>query len=228
MKKVFLVLTLFSSCFAFSQEKANIHNVPYIEVTGEGKVEVSPNEVYLSIFINEEDRGKSSMEKLERDMLSKLEGLGVDVEKQVKVLNFNSGFRNRVLGQKINTSKRYELMLKETKRVPAVFVELEKLGISNIYVSRVDHSGREKLELDVKVAAVRSAKEKAVRMLEELGKTVGDPLYIQERNNGYYPQNDVAMRGASNFSVQEESAPDLDFRTITLRYSVQVRFSIDN
>jgi len=228
MKKVFLVLTLFSSCFAFSQEETNIHNVPYIEVTGEGKVEVSPNEVYLSVFINEEDRGRLSMEKLEQDMLKKLKGIGIDTEKQVKVLNFNSGFRNRALGQKISTSKRYELMLTETKQVPEVFIELEKLGISNMYVSRVDHSDREMMELNVKVAAVRSAKEKAERMLGELGKTVGDPLSIQERNNGYYPQNDVALRGVSNFAMNEESAPDLDFRTITLRYSVQVRFSISN
>ncbi|MEP1097192.1 MAG: SIMPL domain-containing protein [Cyclobacteriaceae bacterium] len=227
MKKVFLVLTLFSSCFAFSQEDTNIHNVPYIEVTGEGKVEVSPNEVYLSIFINEEDRGKLSMEKLERDMLSKLENLGIDVESQLKVLNFNSGFRNRVIGQKINTSKQYELMLKETGQVPLVFVELEKLNISNIYVIRVDHSDREEFELDVKVAAVRSAKLKADKMLAELDKKVGDPLYIQERNNGYYPQNDVSLRGASSFALKEESVPDLDFRTITIRYSVQVRFSIE-
>lgn len=226
MKKVFLVLTLFSSCIAFSQDEININNVPYIEVAGEGKMELLPNEVYMSIFINEADRGKSTMEKLERDMLKKLEDLGVDVDSQVKVLNFNSGFRNRVIGQKINTSKQYELMLKETKQVPLVFVELEKLNISNIYVMRVDHSDREVLELDVKVAAVRSARLKADKMLAELGKKVGDPLYIQERSNGYYPQNVGRSRAAASYDVQEESVADLDFRTITLRYSVQIRFSI--
>ena len=225
MKKVLLILTLITSNFLFSQDEKNIHNVPYIEVTGQGKMEISPNEIYLSIFINEADRGKLSMEKLENDMLKRLAAIGIDTDKRLKVLNFNSGFRNRVLGQKINTSKRYELLLKETKQVPLVFTELEKLNISNINLTRVDHSDRESLEMDVKVAAVRSAKEKAERMLAELGSKAGKPLYIQEVNRGYYPRN-TEMRAAS-FAIENESLPDLDFRTITFQYSVQVRFAID-
>ncbi len=228
MKKVFLILTLITSNFLYSQDEKNIHNIPYIEVTGEGRMEVSPNEIYLSIFINEADRGKLSMEKLEKDMLKKLADIGINTDEQVKVLNFTSGFKNRVLGQKINTSKRYELMLRETLKVPQVFSELEKLNISNINLVRVDHSERESLEMDVKVEAVRSAKEKAQRMLEELGNKVGDPLYIQEINQGYYPRNtDLSIRSATSFAMESEALPDLDFQTIVLQYSVQVRFAID-
>ncbi len=226
MKNVLLILTLITSNFLFSQDEKNIHNVPYIEVTGEGKMEISPDEIYLSIFINEADRGKLSMEKLEKDMLRKLTDLGIDTDEQVRVLNFNSGFRNRVLGQKINTSKQYELLLKETKQVPQVYAELEELNISNINLIRVDHSDRESLEMDVKVAAVRSAKEKAERMLEELGNSVGQPLYIKELNQGYYPgSSDFQIRGVA--SVSNEALPDLDFRTIVIQYNVQVRFAIE-
>ncbi len=226
MKKVLLILTLISSNFLFSQDEKNIHNVPYIEVTGQGKMEISPNEIYLSIFINEADRGKLSMEKLEKDMLKRLTSLGIDTDKQLKVLSFNSGFRNRVLGQKINTSKRYELMLQKTKQVPQVFAELERLNISNINLIRVDHSERETLEIEVKVAAVRSAKEKAEQMLAELGKKVGDPLFIQEFNRRNYGFQDEFAARTSSFA-ETESLPDLDFRTIVIQYNIQVRFAID-
>lgn len=227
MKKILLILTLITSNFLYAQDEKNIHNVPYIEVTGEGKMEVNPDEIYLSIFINEADRGKLSMEKLEKDMLKRLEAIGISIDEQLKVLNFNSGFRNRVLGQKINTSKRYELILKETKQVPQVFAELERLNISNINLTHVDHSERESLEMDVKVAAVRSAKEKAQRMLEELGNEVGQPLLIQEVSRGYYPRNARQESLSYSISADTETLPDLDFRTITIQYSVQVRFAID-
>ncbi len=229
MKKIFLILTVITSNLLFGQENVNIHNTPHIEVTGEGKMEVVPDEIYLTISISEADRGKLSMEKLELDMLKRLEDIGIDVDEQLKVLNFNSGFKNRVLGQKINTSKQYELMLNETRQVPVVFAELEKLNISNINFIRVDHSDRESLEMEVKVAAVRSAKNKAQRMLQELGNQVGKPILIQERSSGHSHRYQSLATNSELEEVFYESRPlpDLDFQSIVIQYSVQVRFAID-
>lgn len=228
MKNLLIVTFCLFSFAALAQEEINIHNVPYIEVTGEGKLEVVPDEIYLSIYINEADKGTKSMEQLERDMIKELKKLGIETSERLKVLDFSSDLRNRVIGQKINTSKQYELFLTDTKNVPLVFANLEKIGISNINLTRVDHSKREELELDVKVLAVRSAKEKAEKMLGELGNKVGKPLYIQERNGGYRQQNDQAMmRSSRNYLPEEKNFADLDFRTIVLQYGVQVRFGID-
>lgn len=228
MKNLLTLILCTLSLAVFSQDEINIHNVPYIEVTGDGKLEVVPDEIYLSIYINEADKGTKSMEQLEKEMIKALEKLGIETSERLKVLDFTSDFKNRVIGQKINTSKQYELFLSDTKNVPPVFSNLEKIGISNINLIRVDHSQREELELDVKVLAVRSAKEKADKMLGELGNKVGKPLYIQERNVGYRQQYDqVRIRGTASFASEEQSFADLDFRTMVLQYGVQVRFGID-
>lgn len=226
MKTAYILVFSLLFFHLFSQEIPNIHNVPYIEVTGEGKLEIIPDEIYLSITIDEGDRGRQSMEKQERDMLKQLESIGVDSKSQLKVLDFNSGFKTRIIGQKINTAKSYQLLLRQTKRVPQVFAELEKVGISNITLLRVDHSEIEAYELEVKMLAIRSAKQKAEKMLSELGHSVGKPLYIQERNVGFGRQNDYMARGVASFA-ESEALPDLDFQTIVLQYGVQVRFSID-
>ena len=220
MKDFFIIFLLLTSIAVLAQEDANIHNMPYIEVTGEGKLEVVPNEIYLSIYLNEADRGRLSMEKLESDMLKKLDGLEIDTKRQLKVLNFNSDFNSKMLGQKINTSKGYELMLTETKQVPQMFAELEALNISNINLLRVNHSNREALELQVKILAVRSAKEKAEKMLAELDDKVGRTLFIQEINIGYFQNDQMKLK-------QEQALPSLDFGTITLQSEVQVRFGIE-
>lgn len=214
------------SLFSSAQEGTNIHNIPYIEVTGEGKMEVSPDEIYLSILIDEGDKGRVIMERLERDMIKELKQLGIDTDEQLKVLNFGSDFKSRILGQKINTSKQFELLIKESKRVPQVFVKLEDLGISNINLLRVDHSKREEFELEVKVLAVRAAKKKAELMLAELDNKVGKTLYVQENSSGYYPRANNTMmlsRGQADY----ESLPDLDFRTMVFQAGVQVRFGIE-
>lgn len=227
MRNLLIVTFYFISLNTFCQDEINIHNVPYIEVTGEGKLEVIPDEIYFSIYINEADRGTKSMEQLEGEMIKVLEKLGIETSERLKVLDFTSGLKNRVIGQKINTAKQYELFLSDAKNVPRVFANLEKIGISNINLTRVDHSQREKLELDVKVLAVKSAKEKAERMLMELGNRVGKPLYIQERNTGYRPQYNQAMARSASFASDEQAYANLDFRTMVLQYGVQIRFGID-
>ncbi len=47
---------------------------------------MEPDRIYLSILIQEkEDRGRTSVEKQEREMASALEELGIDLKKQLKI-----------------------------------------------------------------------------------------------------------------------------------------------
>ncbi len=58
----------------------------YIQVNGRAEKEITPDEFYLSIVINERDsKGKISVESQQRDMIAALKRLGVNVEKQLKV-----------------------------------------------------------------------------------------------------------------------------------------------
>ena len=63
----------------------------YIQVNGRAEKEITPDEFYLSVIINERDsKGKISVESQQRDMIAALKRLGVNVEKQLKVANLSS------------------------------------------------------------------------------------------------------------------------------------------
>ena len=86
----------------------------------------------------------------------------------------------------------------------------------------------------VKIKAVKSAKEKAGLMLEELGQSVGRTLYLEEiiDHNSYedIPFYDYRRRyngpGAVSRALAADSEP-LNFSSFNLEYQVMVRFQIE-
>lgn len=69
-----LLFIIFFSTIAFAQNgEKNFIDQPYIEVTGHIETEIIPNEIYLNIVLNENDKkGKVSIEKQENQMISTL------------------------------------------------------------------------------------------------------------------------------------------------------------
>ena len=69
MKKIKLVLVgLFFVSIAFSQPTEN--KKPFIEVTGSGETEIIPDEIYITITLQERQEGKDklSIEKQEENL----------------------------------------------------------------------------------------------------------------------------------------------------------------
>jgi uncharacterized protein YggE len=102
----------------------------------------------------------------------------------------------------------------------------------NADISRVAHSEIEKYRKEVKIIAVKAAKEKAGYLLEAIGESVGKPLMIQERESydDVMPIANYRMKAMSAMADSEmapEEMPELSFQKITLKYSVFARFAIN-
>lgn len=93
--KISFVLLLLFSTFSFSQSgQKNFIDQPYIEVTGTVETEIIPNEIYLRITLDENDKkGRISVEKQENQMLLKLRALNIDLKKNLSVLNFDGYYK---------------------------------------------------------------------------------------------------------------------------------------
>ena len=110
----------------------------YIQVNGRAEKEITPDEFYLSVIINERDsKGKISVESQQRDMIAALKRLGVNVEKQLKVANLSSEFFKK--NTSVATAK-YQLQLGSAAEVSKVWQALDNLGISNVSILKVSHS----------------------------------------------------------------------------------------
>jgi len=235
MKKIILVgLLLFSTIMvvkAQSGEK-NFIDRPYIEVTGKAQMEVTPDKIYMSITINEKDsKGKIILAQSEKDMITKLNALGIDTKKNLSVKDMSSNYKKYwVKSAEIMTSKEYQLLVTSAQTAGTVMQELEKLGISNVSIERVDHSQIEKLRREVKIMAVKIAREKATDIAQAIGQSAGKAIYIQEvdfGSNAYgrstLREMNVSIKTSGDFST----APDIEFEKIKLEYQINAKFELN-
>ena len=202
----------------------------YIQVNGRAEREIAPDEFYLQIVINERDsKGKVSVESQQRDMIAALKRLGVNVEKQLKVANLSSEFFKK--NTSVATAK-YQLQLGSSAEVGKVWQALDGLGISNVSILKVSHSKIERYKSEVRVEAMRNAKQNAATLAEAIGQTIGKCFYVYDSNNDVMPvfyNNMAVMRSAKAFDAAEAAAEEepLDFKTIKLQYSVQAKFVLE-
>ncbi|MEG1699794.1 MAG: SIMPL domain-containing protein [Alistipes sp.] len=198
----------------------------YIQVNGRAEKEIAPDEFYLSIVIDERDsKGKISVDSQQREMIATLKGLGINIEKQLKVANLSSEFFKK------NTSvasAKYQLQLSTAAQVAKVWQALDGQGISNVSILKVSHSKIESYKAQVRVEAMQNAKQSAESLAQAIGQSIGQCFYVYDSNNEIQPyyNNLAVMRSAKNADFAEGASDEepLDFKTIKLQYSVQTKF----
>lgn len=241
MKTKLLLLLAFLPFILQAQEGVkNFIDLNYIEVTGTAEMEIVPDEIYLRIIISEGDnKGKQSLEELEKLMFGELEKIGVDVSEELSILDFTSNFKNYFLrDNKIFTTKEYQLIVHGGKTAGKVFQVLEGIGISNISIEKLDHSKLDEFKKEVKVRAIKAAKEKAGYMCEAIGRSLGRVIFVQEQNFGIL-DNPVmnALQGrvaslsnirvkANGVNQMQPDEPEVGFEEIKLAASVLARFEM--
>lgn len=228
----FLLFILFPFLLKAQEGTKNFIDFHYIEVTGKADMDIVPDEIYLKILIDEKDnKAKQSVEDLEKQMVKKLQAIGIDVSKDLSIQDFASNFKNYWLrNNKIYTSKEYQLIVHDGKTAGEVFRGLEEIGISNISIEKVDHSKIDEYKKEVKINAIKAAKDKASAMAEAIGQSIGRAVFVQEQNFGIPMQkspmaSNIRIRGFSDVEVSDRE-PDIEFEKIHLEYSVLVRFEL--
>lgn len=234
MKKkinISLVLIAILAGFPLFGQSNNFIDQNYIEVTGQAEMKIKPNLFYLSIIIDEaEQKNKTSLKVQEKNLFDTLKKLKIDIEKDLSINELNSTYKKAILDKnKIRLTKNYQLILRDTQTLATLFPALEKKGISNISVQRVDHSDLQKLMKENRITAIKAAKEKAAYLAEAIGQTIGKALYIREYNNSpIFPvsnlrTSNIRTHYAEN-TIADEGFPTLDFEEILLTSSVHVNF----
>ena len=214
-----------------AQEK-NFIDQNYIEITASAEKEVSPNEIYISITIDEKDNKNNSLEKQERDMFSRLKSLGIDLEKDMQVKDMETQLQEYFLKKNsVVTSKSYQLKINSTDLLFKVFKELEKMSIPNVNIIRTDVSDKESIKNDVMIMAINKAKQRAELLANSLGRKLGKAIYIQH-SEGYMRGNVVRnlAAGTKMMDINEEeiySGPNLSFSKISFNQTVYVKFALE-
>lgn len=206
----------------------------YIEVIGKSEMEIVPDKIYIKVNLNEKDtKNKISIAELEKSMIAALQGIGIDVAKDLLIKDISSNFKYYLLTKnEILLTKEYQILVRDAKTAGQLFIDLEKIGISNVSIENLDHSNIEQFRKEVKVNAIIAAKDKAESLTKALNQNIGRALYIQELDNsseGLRNSNTIRIRGISS-GIYGSNAPspalDFDFEKIKIEYSVLCRFEL--
>ncbi len=230
MKKLALIIVLFITASVNAQFQKNFIDHNYIEITGTSEMKIIPNEIYLSITINEQDKkGKISVEKQENRLIKSLKEMGLDTDKNFKILDYSSNFKFYFLKKTdIMKSKTYELIVKNGLELGKVYQTLEVIGISNVNITRIDHSEMEEYKQEAKIKAIKAAKLKAANYAEAINQTIGKALYIQETNNffprNYSQVNEIMIRRGT--SESKDKINNIEFKKIVIQAKVLARFEL--
>ena len=234
MKILFIGLLILISVEISAQSgEKNFIDQNYVEVIGKSEMEITPDLFYLQVLINEKDtKNKISVPELEAKMIEKLRGIGIDITKDLLIKDISSNFKYYLLARnEILLSKEYQILVHDGKTASQVFLELEKIGISNISIDRIENSNIVQFRKDVKINAIKAAKEKAESLTLALNQSVGRAIYIQELENyinNTRNSNSIMIRGFSNGIYEKDESPalDFDFEKIKIEYSILCRFEL--
>ncbi len=236
MKKSLLFLSFLMAELAIAQVNNQSAEKPYIEVTGTAETEVVPDEIYISIVIRERYVGK---EKQTIDMREeKLKFALIEIELDMKNLFLADANADHVKvkwkTKDVLTKKDYLLKVTNATKVGQVFQQLDKLEITDAFITKVNHSKIDSLKKEIRIQAIKAAKTKADYLLKAINEQTDKALIVQEREGCYAdPRTANVMYKAQamleELSVDETKAKsenEIEFKKIKIQASMFVKFSI--
>ena len=237
MKKLIIGLLLSVSIVGFAQTGGkNFIDQNYIEVTGKAELEIVPDLIYLKIVLSDKNnKDKQTLPEIEKKMTNKLSEIGIDVNKDLSLMDFASNLKTYLFKTNdVVLTKQYQLIVHDSKTLQKVFFEFQNLGISNVSIEKLDHTQIEQYRKDVKVSAIKAAKEKAEMLALALSQKIGNALYVQEIvnvNPSNYNSN-IRIRGMSSLSKSSslsgiDEGVDIEFEKIKVESSFLVRFALE-
>ena len=208
--KNLLIIAVFA---LFSVSNAQeIKPIPQIAVSGEGKVKVSPDQVYFTISVENKGSNPTEVKKSNDVVVEKV----IQYLKKIKLPKEDFKTKNVSLNpiydydkkkQNYSASQSIEILLKDIKSYDSVMQGLVDAGITRIDNVEFKSSKIDQYISDARKLAMKDAKQKADDYVFVLGQKVGKALTITDNSQGYYPQPIYETRMMKATAMADDKAP---------------------
>ncbi len=206
-----------------------------IEVIGSAELEVEPDEIRLIIGIEEywkeefdktkeykDYKTKVPLNEIETNLMNDLNKIGITKE-QIIVKEVGNYWCHT--GKDFLFSKQYEIILNDFKKLDEITKEVKTRGIDYMRIGELKNKKLTEYRKQVKIEALKVAKDKADYLVSSIGKKTGDVISITELNEDNNRWWGSQMSSNAIMSTPESSNND-NFRKIKLRYEIKARFEI--
>jgi hypothetical protein len=190
MKKAALILILTCTTLLEAQE---LKQVPMINVSGEGKVKVTPDQALISISL--ETKGpKATDVKKEND--TKMDAVIKYIKKwniakedfQTQRVSLYPNYDYEKKKHNYVATQSVQILLKDLTNYDAIIDGLVDIGINRIDNVEFKSSKFAQLQSDARKLAIKDARAKAEDFVSVLGQKVGKAITISDNSQNYNPQ----------------------------------------
>jgi uncharacterized protein YggE len=229
MKKALLILAVLFMTMSYAQE---LKQVPSINVSGEGKVKVAPDQASISISI--ETKGtKADDVKRENDkkmdaVLKFIKNSNIAKEDyQTQRVSLNPNYDYEKKKHNYIATQTVQILLKDLSKYDALMEGLVDEGINRIDNVEFKTSKLKELQSDARKLAVKDAKVKAEDFVSVLGQKVGKAILISDNTQAYVPQPRMYAMKTSMAMDESAQRETLAIGEIEITANVSVNFVLD-
>ena len=251
MKKITLLVTATAfSFFLYAQSNTQPGCYPFpktISVNGSASMEIIPDEIYVQVDLREyKKRGedKTELEKIKSDFLANCKSVGI-VDDDISVASYDGYnmaniWQRRKKDPELLASISYQIKFNNTRLIDDLVNKLDDQATNNFRITRTSHSKMVEYRKQLKVQAVKAAREKAVYLTEAVNEQLGQAIEINEPEEsissdvvtGAYRDNYKSLSSNEVRLDQSKNAyygitdSGVDYRKIKLRFEVKVLYAL--
>ena len=229
MKKALLILSVLFISMSYGQE---VKQVPQINVSGEGKVKVIPDQATIAVTVetkgnNAKDVKKQNDEKIEAVLkfIKKMNLAPADYKTQRVSLNPQYDYEKKK--HSYNATQTIEILLRDLSKYDELMEGLVDQGINRIDNVTFQSSKLAQYQSEARKLAMKEAKLKAEDYVSVLGQKVGRAMTISDNSQTYYPQPMYAAMKTMERSDADAPRETLAVGEINITANVNVSFILE-
>jgi uncharacterized protein YggE len=229
MKKALLILSVLFISMSYGQE---VKQVPQINVSGEGKVKVVPDQASIAVTVetkgnNAKDVKKQNDEKIEAILkfIKKMNVAPADYKTQRVSLNPQYDYEKKK--HSYNATQTIEILLRDLSKYDELMEGLVNEGINRINTVAFQSSKLAQYQSEARKLAIKEAKLKAEDYVSVLGQKVGRAITISDNSQTYNPQPIYAAMKTMERSDADGPRETLAVGEMTITANVTVSFILE-
>lgn len=245
MKKILLTAAYITTAFFASAQNTQPGCFPYpktISVNGSAEMEIIPDEIYVQVDLREykkKGEEKVQLDKIKTDFLTNCKSIGI-ADSNISIASFDGYnlaaiWRRKRKDPDLFASITYQIKFSNTKLIDQLVDKLDDEATSNFSIVRTSHSKIIDYRKQLKIQAVKAAKDKANYLAESVNEKVGEAITITEPEeysssdvaSGLYKTNaklySNAVSKADSYGISDGG---VDYRKIKLRFEVKVLYAL--
>ncbi|WP_136669197.1 SIMPL domain-containing protein [Flavobacterium sp. H122] len=230
MKKLVVTFLMFLTAMTYAQDQKP--QIPQVNVSGEGKVKVAPDQCVITLGVENTGKDAASVKKTNDETIDKV--IKYIKKNNIPATDFQttnvSLYKNYDYEKKkynFHANQTITVLLKDIKKYDEFMMGITDTGITNINGIEFKSSKLEEHEREARKKAMLNAKQKANDFVSALGQKVGKLLLITDNSATHFPRPMYKGAMAEMAMADRGNKETLAIGEIEIVVNAQVAFAIE-